>query len=228
MRNIQLAFISVLVALLLHTTIIANQAPLIGKRYFNLSYGMSKQEHYENNISLARLSMNIPITKKLDLGFGSFQGWIEDNKNKSTEKTQHDYSFFTNLKYHFLPQSIINPFILIEIGQVIHHVKNNDPTNEEAIPDSTGLLFANNHKISNSQSSFQYYYSASLGEQLIIKDKTCLSMYYTIGSLNNSNYQHVVANIGYWILRDLLLDFQFKSHINQSINEFHLISHIRF
>ena len=91
-----------------------------------------------------------------------------------------------------------------------------------------GILFTNTDSINKTYTSIQYYYSLALGEELTIKDKTSISMFYNLGSINNTSYQQFVASIGYWILTDILLDFQIKSHINQSLTEYHLVSNIKF
>ncbi len=114
--------LTILLCILIPITITANPVSLTGKRYFNVSYGLSQQEKNDNEVSLARLTMNIPITRKLDLSFGTFQGWMDETINENNIKTQHDYSFYINSKYHFLPQSIINPFVIIEMGQVINNI----------------------------------------------------------------------------------------------------------
>ncbi|MBI60577.1 hypothetical protein CL657_05110 [bacterium] len=224
MTNIIIAISILIIGISSYTDAVSRKAPLIGKRYFNLSYGLSNNKS-ANSISLARLGMNLPITNKLDLGFGSFQGWRTYSDDQETKQNQHDYSFFTNLKYHFLPKSIINPFIIIEMGQVIQTLQAKDNTN---MGTSSGLLFINESENSHTFTAIQYYYSIGLGEQLIIKDKTCFSMSYNFGVLKNKSYQHFIANIGHWILEDVFLDLQFKSHINTSANEFHLISYILF
>jgi len=221
----------IVLCILIPITITANPVSLTGKRYFNVSYGLSQQEKNDNEVSLARLTMNIPITRKLDLSFGTFQGWMDETINENNIKTQHDYSFYINSKYHFLPQSIINPFVIIEMGQVINNIKidsTQESSSENTDIDSKGILFTNTDSINKTYTSIQYYYSLALGEELTIKDKTSISMFYNLGSINNTSYQQFVASIGYWILTDILLDFQIKSHINQSLTEYHLVSNIKF
>ena len=223
--------LTILLCLLIPITITANPVSLTGKRYFNVSYGLSQQEKNDNEISLARLTINLPITRKLDLSFGTFQGWMDETINENNIKTQHDYSFYINSKYHFLPQSIINPFVIIEMGQVINDIKidsTQESSSENTNINSKGILFTNTDSINTTYTSIQYYYSLALGEELTIKDKTSISMFYNLGSINNTSYQQFVASIGYWILTDILLDFQIKSHINQSLTEYHLVSNIKF
>ena len=221
----------IVLCILIPITITANPVSLTGKRYFNVSYGLSQQEKNDNEVSLARLTMNIPITRKLDLSFGTFQGWMDETINENNIKTQHDYSFYINSKYHFLPQSIINPFVIIEMGQVINNIKidsTQESSSENTDIDSKGILFTNTDSINKTYTSIQYYYSLALGEELTIKDKTSISIFYNLGSINNTSYQQFVASIGYWVLTDILLDFQIKSHINQSLTEYHLVSNIKF
>ncbi len=223
--------LTILLCLLIPITITANPVSLTGKRYFNVSYGLSQQEKNDNEVSLARLTINLPITRKLDLSFGTFQGWMDKTINENNIKTQHDYSFYINSKYHFLPQSIINPFVIIEMGQVINDIKidsTQESSSENTNIDSKGILFTNTESINTTYTSIQYYYSLALGEEVTIKDKTSISMFYNLGSINNTSYQQFVASIGYWILTDILLDFQIKSHINQSLTEYHLVSNIKF
>jgi hypothetical protein len=219
--------ISLLLIALLPSLINANTLSLIGKRYFNISYGLSHPKETDTSISLARLSMNIPITNKLDLGFGSFHAWLNEPESQSEISEHTTYSFFTNLKYHFLPNAIINPCAILEIGQVIDQIKSNQIQGNSSA-ESSGLIVSNKYKFSDHLTAINYYYQIALGEEFKLNDKTSFSMFFSLGSLDNSEYQHFSANIGHWILRDLFLDFQYKTHINRSINEFHLVSYVRF
>ena len=202
----------------------AKQSALLGKRYFSFSYGLGSHESVEDSLYITRLTMNIPVSRHLDLGFGSFQSWSEKIVNE-TSSTFREYTFFTNLNYHFLPNSVINPFLMIEMGQEASILES---SNDSSDLTASSLMLGGDQTYSNSYNDFNFYYCGGIGEEFLINNKSSFSLLYKYGLINSETFQFVTGSFGYWILEQFYIDLKTQFHFNSDITSYHLVGNISF
>ncbi len=214
----------------------AKKSAITGKRNMSLSYSISDHESFDESINGAEFAMYIPISKRLEVGFGSNQNWVEEKTDTETH-SYREYSFYTNLKFHFLPNSIINPFIMVEMGNVVTDLEINALSQENtdetvAVSNNNkegkGLLFAADQELKSSDTDINFYYSGSIGEEFLITDKLSFLSFYTTGGYAEESFQSLTASLGYWVLEDFFINFKYKTFFNSTLSNYNLVGNIRF
>ena len=175
---------------------------------------------------VSRLMANLPVARHLDLGFGAHQSWT-DGTIQNESATIREFSFFTNLKYHFLPNSVINPFIMIEMGQASAHVEFSNSSDTSTL-DSSSLTMGGVQSYSSDYNGYNFFYSGAVGEEFLFSDKASFLLSYKYGVINESNFQYATATLGYWILEKFYIDSQVEFHFTTPISTMHLAGHVLF
>ena len=209
------------------------KSAIIGKRYFSLLYGLSDHSQFSDYVKTSKLGFNLPLSKRTELGFGASQSWVEEDAfNSSTSQTitttHREYSYFTNFKFHFLPNSLVNPFLMAEIGNIVTDISQETNGVTPTTQLTKGIMFGGDQNVADTQTEVNFYYSFSIGEEFLYNNEFSFLAYYTFGNYDNGSFNILTASAGYWVLKKMYLDLQYKLNFNTNLSGISLVSKIQF
>jgi hypothetical protein len=233
MKNFKIISIAIITLLVISIPLQAKKSSIIGKRHFSLLYGLSDHRQFSDYVKTSELAFNLPLTKRTELGFGANQSWVdEESLNLSTSQisttTHREYSYFTNFKYHFLPNSIVNPFLMAEIGNIITDISQETNGVTATTELTKGIMFGGDQNVANTQTEVNFYYSFSIGEEFLYNEEFSFLAFYTFGNYDNGSFNILNASLGYWVLEKMYLDVRYKLNFNTNLSGLNLISRIQF